>query len=244
MQKIAVLKDLGLSDNEALLYSALLKSGSLSAVRIAILVDMKRTTVYPILQAMTVKGLVELHIQGNKRVYAAKKPALLINTYRRKLDFFESIIPTLQATEMQETQLGGLRFLQSIDELRQFYYGVLDEYAGKEYRIIGGSLVWDTEDPDFFVRYQKQRAKAKIKTKLLLDADWKNEHSTNPELLRKYQYLPNKYHFESTIDIFDDKVLIVSPKFTAKAVLIAIPAMVDIFRSMFDMLWAFSIQQK
>ena len=37
--------------------------------------------------------------------------------------------------------------------------------------------------------------------------------------------------------MFDDKVLVVSPDLTALAVVIEIPVMVDIFKSIFEALW-------
>jgi hypothetical protein len=39
------------------------------------------------------------------------------------------------------------------------------------------------------------------------------------------------------MDVFDDKILIISPDLTSLAIVIAIPAMVDIFKSMFEIIW-------
>jgi len=43
--------------------------------------------------------------------------------------------------------------------------------------------------------------------------------------------------FKSTLNIFKDKVLIINPESSSLAVVIAVPAMVDIFRSMFEIIW-------
>ena len=49
--------------------------------------------------------------------------------------------------------------------------------------------------------------------------------------------MPERFKFKSTIDIYADKVLIVSPELSSLAVVIAIPAMVDVFKSAFEMIW-------
>ncbi len=62
---------------------------------------------------------------------------------------------------------------------------------------------------------------------------------TDPALLREWRYAPAKYNFKSTIDMYDDKILVVSPHLSSLAVVIAVPAMVDVFKSVFEMLWDF-----
>ncbi len=93
-------------------------------------------------------------------------------------------------------------------------------------------------DPDFILDFRKKRAARNIRTKLLLSNDSKfASGQDDPSLSREFKYLPEKYQFKSTIDIFDDKVLIIGPEVKALAVVIAIPPMVDVFRSVFDVLW-------
>ncbi len=55
--------------------------------------------------------------------------------------------------------------------------------------------------------------------------------------LRTVKYLPQKYVFKSTLDIFDDQVLVVSPELTSLAVVISVPVMMDVFKNVFEMMW-------
>ena len=103
--------------------------------------------------------------------------------------------------------------------------------------IIGNTNAWQAVCKEFADDYREKRAKYKIKTKLLLSADSEKINPRDKSLLREFKYLPAKYKFKSTIDIFNDKILIVSPDLSALAVVIAIPAMVDIFISIFDIMW-------
>ena len=157
--------------------------------------------------------------------------------YKKKVSSFEDLIPSLESLEKKQLNMVGLRFIETVDELKKFYDEVLEEHKGKEYKIIGTAKHWQGLDKEFFVQYRKDRAKAKIKTKLLLTEESRKDSPTSKELLREVKFLPKKYGFKSTMDIFKDKVLIVSPELSSLAVVIAVPAMVDIFDAMFTMLW-------
>lgn len=232
-----VLQGLGVSEDQSAVYTALLKLGGSRASAVAKEVGMKRTTIYPILQSLASTGLVNVYFRKNRRFYYAEKPTNVAQLYHKKVEAFEQMIPTLASIERKQAQAFGLRFIETKDELKNFYRTILDEYRGKTYRIISSARGWEKVDPDFFIQFRKDRAQAGIRTRLLLSADSVAINPTDPALLRDYRYLPADHAFNSTIDIFDDKILIVSPELSSLAVVIAIPAMVDVFRSVFDTLW-------
>jgi sugar-specific transcriptional regulator TrmB len=237
MENLNILKELGLDDQEASVYLGLLKIGGSQASVIAKEIGIKRTTVYPILQGLAVKGMVNVYFRKNRHFYYAQKPDRVVGLFRKKIESFESIIPMLELMEKKQVMATGLRFIETIDELKQFYNGILDEYKGKQYLAIGNTAAWEGLEPEFFVNFRKQRAENKIKTRLLLTHNSSQLNPTEISLLREWKYLPSQYKFQSTIDIFDDKILIVSPEISSLAIVIAVPAMTDIFKSIFEMLW-------
>ncbi len=237
MENKDILKNLGLDEHESNIYLALLRLGGSRASVIAKDVGLKRTTVYPILKTLASRSFVKVYFRKNTRFYYAQKPARVAAIFEKKLESFESIIPNLETIEKKQASLFGLRFIETIDELREFYAGVLVDYKNKDYLIIGSAPAWEGLDDKFFVKYRKDRAKNKIKTKLILSADSKSVNPEEKELLREYKYLPAKYKFKSTVDIFEDKILVVSPELSSLAVVIAVPAMIDVFKSVFGVLW-------
>jgi sugar-specific transcriptional regulator TrmB len=237
MQQINALKQFGLSDQEAQTYLSLLKIGGARASALAKEIGIKRTTVYPILKSLSEKGVVLVYFKKSQRFYYAQKPNILAALFEKKLEFFNSIVPTFLAIDKKQAEAVGLRFIETKEELKRFYEDVLIDYKNKSYRIIGNASEWEGVDQEFFIGFRKDRARANIKTRLLLSADSKNINPTEKNLLREYKYLPENYKFRSTMDIFKDKVLIVSPDISSLAVVIAIPAMVDIFKSMFEIIW-------
>lgn len=237
MEQIEALRQLGLTEQEAQTYFVLLKIGGAKASVLAKEAGLKRTTVYPVLKSLAESGCVLVYFKKGQRYYYAQKPNKLASLLEKKLEFFNSVIPTFEAMDKKQAEAIGLRFIETKEELKQFYSDVLLDYKNKSYRIIGNASEWEGVDPEFSIKFRKDRARANIKTRLLLSADSKSINPTEKNLLRSYKYLPEKYKFKSTMDIFKDKVLIISPDISSLAVVIAIPAMVDVFKSMFEIIW-------
>lgn len=239
MKTTEVLMNLGLSEVETMAYIASLKLGGATASSIAKEAGVKRTTIYSILKTLTKKGFIAVYFQKSRRVYHATAPHKLPKIFEKRLGLLNDIIPSLRSIKKTGAQSFGLRFIETRDELKNFYDEILDEYKNKEYCAIGNTNAWEDIDPDFFRKYRKQRARNKIRTKLLLSSDSIDINPPDKSLLREFRYLPSKYKFKSTIDIFNDKILIISPELNSLAVSIEIPAMVDVFKSIFEILWEF-----
>lgn len=235
---INILRQLGLSSQEAGAYLALLKIGSSQATDLAIAMGIKRTTAYPILKRLITEGLVTEFKRGSRGYYSPIRPNKLALLYEKKLQALVNIVPSLEDLEEVLPRDFGVRFIQSKAELKRFYNEILNDYAGREYYIIGSAPAFINLDRDFFLEFRRRRAARNIKTKLLLSGDSKSEEGQKDRsLLRDFKYLPEKFKFKSTIDIYDDKIVIVGYEVNALAVVVAIPEMVDTFRSVFEALW-------
>lgn len=240
MQSTQILMQLGLSEQRADAYLKLLELGGATASELAKKMGVQRTSVYSILQSLAQEGLVENYILKKKQFYRAVKPEKVASRFEEKLDAFHKVIPLLKTIEKEEARGFGLRFIETTPELQKFYRDVLEEYRDKEYRVIGSAPTWEGISAEFFKQYRKDRAARNIRTRLLLSEESRIMAIEGPGLLREFRYLPPKHSFKSTIDIFDDKILIVSPSLSALAVVIAIPAMTDVFSSIFEMLWEYA----
>ncbi len=231
------LEELGLSPHETTIYLALLSHGEMPASVLAKHVLLQRTTAYAILKTMIVKGYVSSTLKRRHQLFRAEPPRALAHVYEHRLRSFTEGLPLLESLEKKYIQSEGVRFIETPKELKRFYQTILREYHHRSYSIIGNSNAWQGIDPDFFVQFRKDRASAAISTRILLTADSTDTNPTDPNLLREIKFLPKNYAFASTIDIFDDKILIVNPSQTALAVVIAVPAMVDVFKVLFQAMW-------
>lgn len=237
LQILRTLCELGLSRQEATAYVTLLRLGGSGAAALAKEMSTKRTTVYAILKSLTEHGVAEAYVQKGVTFYRPTPPEKLANHFEEKVELFKTLIPSIRVAEKEDGRMLGLRFIETKAELRSFYRDILSDYAGKSYRVIGDASAWENIDNDFFVQFRKDRATRGIHTRLLLSARSKEINPIEVELLREWHYLPLKYEFKSTIDIFDDKILVVSPELSSLAIVIATPVMTDVFKSTFDILW-------
>ena len=243
-QYARVFEELGLTTKEAQIYVLMLRLGKEKTSILAAKAGMPRTTIYPILKSLIRKGFVTGYLKKNRTFYYPKSPEHVARTFEKKIKTVRETIPALEHTPNVRGEAHGLRFIETRMELEQFYHSILDEYKNKNYLVISDVEGWEEIDPEFFQQFRNERARAGIKTKLLLSAPSKAINPTDTKLLREYRYLPEMYRFKSSIDIFRDKVLIVSPGFSPLAVVLAIPEMVDIFKSIFEILWSYSKNQR
>ena len=237
-EKMTLLQNLGLSNPEIVAYTSLLKIGETGASELAKEMNIKRTSVYPILENLIEKGVVNSYKRGSKTFFVSLSPSKLLSWYEHKLESLTSIIPVLEKLQGTQAKAYGVRFLQTKRELRSFYNEILDDYKDKTYYIIGNANTFINLDPDYILEFRRKRAALNIRTKLILSSDSKSAAGQDdPSLIRDFKYLPEKFKFDSTIDIFDDKILIIGPEVKSLGVVIAIPPMVDVFRSVFEVLW-------
>lgn len=237
MQQKKALEEIGLSKEESAIYLALLKLGGSIASVVAKETGIKRTTVYALLKSLANKGFVAMYYRKNKQLYYAEKPQRVAEYFESKIRNFTEIIPALESIGKKQVQISGIRLIETVNELKKFYCGVLVEYKNRSYCIIGNTNAWEGIESDFFRDFRVKRGRENISTRLLLTHDSQGLNPTEKELLREFKYLSAKYVFKSTIDIFDDKILIVSPELSCLAVVIAVPAMVDVFKMVFQIIW-------
>ncbi len=231
------LRDMGLTDPESDIYKALLKIGASPASSIAKETGIKRTTAYSLLQNLKEKGFVGGYFRADRQLFYAERPERVVSRYEKRLRAFTDIIPFLVQAERRQEGQEGIHPITTVAELKDFYRDILDEYRNKSYSIIGNSQTWEGLDSDFFQQFRRDRAYQKIKTRLLLDSQSEIINPKDPVLLRCWKYVPSRYSFGGVIDIFDDKILLISTELRSLAVVIANPAMVGIFKTMFDIIW-------
>ncbi|MFA5926159.1 MAG: helix-turn-helix domain-containing protein [Parcubacteria group bacterium] len=247
MDNVKIIKDLGMPDQEAEAYIALLKLGGGLASAVAREMGIKRTTVYAILQSLARKNLVLVYFRKSRKYYHPVPPQKLASIFEKKLDIFKKIVPSLSSIKRKQAQMFGLRFIETKEELKQFYLDINNEYKNlkkKTYDVISSDISWESLDPEFFRQYRKDRAKLGIRPRLLFSEDSRKNVNLTTNLLREYKFLPKTYSLKSSINIFRDKVLIVDTKLDSLAVVILIQTMVDTFKAVFETLWQLLPEEK
>jgi len=128
----------------------------------------------------------------------------------------------------------GIAVLNTPDQLKEFYLENLDKY--REWRAIASIEDWLPVDPEFLQSFRKQLSEKGVVTRVIFKkGGLKHEQGALPS--REVKTIPDSYSFRSSIDILDDKILIMNPHQTTLGLVIESPGLVDVFRDIFDMFW-------
>ena len=238
MEAQRLLQELGLSRPLSEAYLALLKRGTAEARQLAVDLGWKRTTIYAVLDQLCEQGYASLHIGKTKRRYVAESPQRIRLMHEKRLGQFNALIPWLESMRLAPQPMQGIRFFETRKELETWYLRKLEAYGGRSYSIIGNQKDWQKLHPAFLERVYQVLKEKRVKVRLLFSADSPEPtRGYDAGSLRTIKYLPKGYEFRTTIDIFDEEILLVSPELRAVAVTISIPAMRDVFDALFRLLW-------
>src|SRR3989344_1477489 len=109
------LKELGLTNNESLIYSSLLKNGESAAGLISRLTGLHRRTVYDSIERLIEKGLISFIIKNNKKLFHAASPKRFLEIVKEKEEKLNNILPLM------------LSNYNAVKEEQEIYF-----YKGKE----------------------------------------------------------------------------------------------------------------
>ncbi len=131
MDERTVLREIGLSANEAEVYLALLKNGVMGAGKLSVRTGVHRRTVYDALEALQKKGLAGAVEINGRQMFQASEPKQLESFLDEKKEALSQVMPSLQkfAKIEVETQITVLRgkaglkaILKDVLEVRQTLY--------------------------------------------------------------------------------------------------------------------------
>lgn len=202
-----LLRNIGLSPNEAKVYQALLQTGEASVQTISLKSKVHRRNVYDSLSKLMEKGLAsEVFVKGEKK-FKAINPRRLLELIKEKEERINKVLPEMQSKygaveEEEEAYLyrgieGFKNYLQDILKTKETVY------------FIGAKAFWlDPRLKHFLPRFQRERSRLGIKFMHLFDHEVKEQ---KPEILnvvgKPYKFLPRKYSSPTAVDIFGPYVV-------------------------------------
>lgn len=135
----------------------------------------------------------------------------------------------------------GISILNTPDQLEVFYLSNLENYS--EWRAIASIEDWLPVNPAFLQEFRKKLSERKVNTRVIFkESGLKHEVAELP--YRQVKVVPDSYSFKSSIDILDDKILIMNPHQTVLGLVLESAVLVDVFIDMFDMLWSLLPEKK
>lgn len=239
------LKKIGLSENEARVYLALLELGSSTAQQIAQKAGLKRPTTYVQMESLMKRGLVTSFEKNIKTLFRAEDPEHLNQVLEKekeeqkeKWEALEKILPNLGNLFLSASERPRVRFFEGIEGLKT----IQDEILKTKEKLI--KAVTNTDDvlklfPQHTKNYIPKRVQKGIRSKIIytsLEGDFLKK--TDKEMLRESKFIePSKMPFSGDILTYGKHVVISVVSKRPFGIIIESEDIANSFGAIFDLLW-------
>jgi len=244
MIKQSVFKEIGLNENEVIVYNLLLDYGEIAPPKISELTSINRQNAYAIINSLLRKGLVEEIDRRKKLTYRPLHPQKLVQyaeNRRKEAEIAEealkTALPELSSLYHLSTNKPGITFFEGLEGIKKIYEDILKE---KPEELLVFRSPHDKERlGQYLVGYMKRREKIGIKTRIIspnkiTDAIQKEDISLN----RTRKYLPEgKFHLNTQISIYNDQVAFIAFEKKLMGFVISSKDVAQTLKTVFELVW-------
>lgn len=236
------LQEIGLSDKEAAVYLALLAMDNASVVQLAEKTNIKRPTVYVVLEALAKKGLVSETTIGKKTHYQAEPPERLetfVERQRVLLDErskrLKDIIPQIKSVQRESGERPVVRYFEGREGIISTNEDIYDEQpdGSSAYMLYSKDLLDEVFSQGEMGKYREKRLAQKVKSKVLYNYT-KGERPSD-ETGERIRVDEKKYPFTCDISIYKDKIRISILGKSLSGIFIKSQDLANTLRSLFDL---------
>ncbi|MFA5793020.1 MAG: helix-turn-helix domain-containing protein [Candidatus Gracilibacteria bacterium] len=211
-QLIKTLIDTGLNEKEAKIYLTLLELNEAQPSVIARKANVKRPTTYVILKQLQEKGLISYFTKDKCIYFRANKPMKLVEDLLNKYIRLKESLPDLLSLHKKYTSTPQMSIFEGREGLIQIMEDTLT--ASTELLCWADiSLAVYTILEDYYPEYIKKKVKGKKWLRGIFSYDKKAltfKKKGIQELREVYLVPKDKFPFKNEINIYDDKVAIIS----------------------------------
>lgn len=240
MALLNILKELGLTDNEAKVYLAALELGQATVQELAKKSGVKRTTVYTTIDGLKEKGLLSQTKKGKKTTFIAENPENLIGLSEARHQQLKNALPELKSIYNISETKPKVRFYEGKEGYISVYDGILRDKPKEVLVMMSYDDFYRHLDPQYEEDWIERRIKKKIKLRWLDFRTEKTERMKREgkKALREIRFLPKEFSFTSGLFIYGNKVIIVSGKQKEfMAVVVEDTEFYQMFKQLFETLW-------
>lgn len=237
------LKKIGLSENEAKVYLALLELGSSTAQQVAQKAELKRPTTYVQLESLMKRGLVTSFEKGAKTMFRAEDPEHLKQVLEKekeeqkeKVGALEKILPGLGNLYLSAGERPRVRFFDGIEGLKT----IQDEFLKSRANLVKSISNMDnvfSSFPSHEKNYIPRRVQKRIKSRLIYTSEKGDFLPTDEKMLRESKFIPNLSFF-GDMAIYGKSVAISVPQKRPFGIIIESDEIAKSFEAIFDLLWS------
>lgn len=240
MDTLSSLKQLGLEEKEAKIYSELLSNGPSNPTEIANTTGIKRPNVYGYVENLEKLGLVHYKLINKRKLIAPSAPSKITQLIEEKLNLAKQLVPNLVLSN------GGFQsnitFYKGKKAIQELFHDALT-CKGEEIW-----YQWSPQDMDKILDkkviedFIKKRLKKGIKIKSLRPAEkeslYKSEtNNTFGKQMTEVAYIDPQFSFSLSFAIYDDKVAFYSSKKESYGFLVESKEFAEVQRMLYEIAW-------
>ncbi|MDP2642290.1 MAG: helix-turn-helix domain-containing protein [Candidatus Peregrinibacteria bacterium] len=237
---IQILTSLGLTDKESKVYLAATEAGTSPVSQIAQKAGINRVTTYDILEKLKQRGVISHFTKKQIKYFTATKPETLLEEFEKRTNSLRIALPKLKKLtgDMSHPRV---RYFEGLEGIKAIYTDTLTSKT----EILNYSNSEEIRNawPNYDIEYVEKRAKKQIFLKGICQNDeyGKKVHELDQKYFREMRLLdPTQFDFTNEINIYDDKVAIISFKDELIGMIIESAEIAKSQRVIFDMCWKFS----
>lgn len=245
---IKKLIEAGMSEAEAVVYCILLQHPSMPIKDVVKAVGLPRSTVALALQKLSSTSVINEYTQGKRRHFVVRDPKAISNyveaeeqTVQLHRASLNTLVPSLSEMHFLKTTKGmDIETLSGEKGFKELYLRTLKLKKGEEILRISVESEKFVFFPEFLHKYSIDKSKKGIKTRLLIPESKlaRISKKRDGEDLRETRLLPrNIYNPNASIVIWGEYASITIWDQNLESTVIKSKQLVDIFRSMFELLW-------
>jgi sugar-specific transcriptional regulator TrmB len=237
---LTILKNIGLEENEAIVYLTCLSLGPTTILKISRASGIKRTTIYGIIEMLKEKALIQIEVKGLKHYYTAENPEKLNLVLEQRKIEFQNKLPEFMAIYKLKGGESTIKYYTGLESMRNVYMETLKEIKPNEdYLVIANQEKWYNLDSNFSQKYIEERSKLNIKTRLLLqESKISEEHK---KLERNYnqsvKILPKTNALNVDTILLPNKLITFELTPPYKTIIIENKSLIELHREMFELIW-------
>jgi len=236
--EIAVLKEAGLTNNEASIYKALLELGPSLAGQISRKTGLHRRTVYDVVEMLIKKGLVGYILKNNRKLFEASSPERFLDILKEKQNSINEFLPQMMSMYGKTQEKQETNFYKGRLGLKTVLEDQLQKET-KEILILGASPLAYEILEFYFKWFDKKRKARKIKSRIIFNKDNKKKKIKVP--YSNIKYLPQKYSSPLAVNVYRDKVAIILwSKDNPIAIVIKNKEISEGYKKYFELMWRFA----
>ena len=235
------LKEFGLQENEAKIYLTSLSLGPTTILKLSKHGEVKRTTVYEIVDTLEKKGLIKKEIHGFKTLYSPEHPERLENSLESKKVLLSKLLPELEGKYHLKGTESSIKYYEGLDAIENIYNDLLKDLKPHDfYYAISNITEWQGLDEDFFMKnHVEKRAKMSVNTKLIFTDSplARKRKQTEKNFNEEIKIIPENTNIHLDFVITPYKLVMFQLYSPLVALVIENKSMINAQKEIFDLLW-------